>query len=139
MDITTSNRIYDEVALTVGMRLQDLGEALAPEQVDILANDVDRDAGIDMACSLGRLALDSGDGDAIVRAVEAQKDRIRSIMSMHAPGDPSFVAVQRQDLFEANLRLRLVKAYMETDRRMMTRCLQDIMAVHQERRASPRS
>jgi hypothetical protein len=134
MDITTSNRIYDEIALTVGMRLQDLGDALAADQIDILATDVDRDAGVDMACSLGRLAVDSDDRDAIDRAVEAQKDRIRSIMSMHAPRDPAFVAVQRQDLSEAKLRLRLLKAYIETDRPTMLRCLQDIMAAHQGRR-----
>jgi len=138
MDITTSNRIYDEVSLTVGMRLADLGETLAPEQVRILATDVDRDAGADMACSLGRLALDCDDRDAIGRAVEAQKDRIRSIMSMHAPGDPAFVAVQRQDLAEAKLRLRLVKAYMEADRPTMARCLQDIMTVHQGRQSGSR-
>lgn len=134
MDIATSNRIYDEIALTVGMRLMDGGSALAADQIDILATDVDRDAGVDHACALGRLAIDSDDLGAVRRALEAQEDRIRSIISMHAPQDPAFVAVQRQDLSEAKLRHRLVKSYLANDRNGMLRSYEGIMAIHASRR-----
>jgi len=134
VDVITSNRIYDEIAMTIGMRLSDLGQKLDAEQTDVLASEVERDAGMDGICALGRLALDTDDVDSIDRAIEAQQDRIRSIISLHSPEDPVFVARQRNDLTDAKLRHRLLKAYRRNDRDGMLSCYEAIMVIHANRR-----
>ena len=134
MDITTSNRIYDEIAMTIGLRLSELGQILDAGKIDILSTDVERDAGVDMACALGRLVIDSDDVASMDRAMAAQQDRIRSAMASSVSQDTDLAEMQRHDISEAMLRSHLLKAYRRNDRSSMHNCYEGLMAVHANRR-----
>lgn len=112
MNVTTANRIYDEIAMIVGGCLHSMGRTLPEDQLALLATDVDRDAGVEIACAIGRLALDTGDLASVREAIEIQKDRVRSIMAMTGPNDPAFMTVHLKDMTEAKAKVQLMRLYM---------------------------
>ncbi len=112
MDVTTANRLYDEIAMIVGGCLHSMGRTLPDDQLALLATDVDRDAGVEIACAIGRLVLDTGDLAAMREAIEIQKDRVRSIMAMSAPNDPAFMTVHMRDMTAAKAKVQLMRLYV---------------------------
>ena len=123
MDVATANRIYDEIAATVGRRLIDLGASLEGDSLDTLSTDREWESGVDPACALGRLYLDSGDISSVVLAIEAQDDRIRSLLSLPMKIE-HFV-----DLQDARLRRQLMAAFVRNDQDGMASAFQEICSL----------